>query len=235
MEKEIVALSNIKPCAMRGRNPDNPSDRTSGIYTEQRIELKNDGICNCITSVSKDTLYVSGVKMLAPVRTDYGKAIRKAYENHKIAEKRANMITYECKRNNYSNTITTVQKDNMYVGNVKGMEHTMTDEKTLDDYLYSAENGNKYGIFKLTAKECLRLQNVDENDIVMMMSVNSKSQCYKQAGNSITVSVLMAIFSQLGIVGVPKWNDMNDDERYKLIYKGCVINEQNDTQEPDMA
>lgn len=42
--------------AMRGRNPDNPSDRTSGIYTEQTIEPRTDGKTNCLTSVQKDNL-----------------------------------------------------------------------------------------------------------------------------------------------------------------------------------
>lgn len=42
--------------AMRGRNPDNPSDRTAGIYTEQTIEPRTDGKTNCLTSVQKDNL-----------------------------------------------------------------------------------------------------------------------------------------------------------------------------------
>lgn len=44
------------PCAMRGRNPDNPSDRTPGIKLEQRIEINYGGVSNCLTTVSKDTL-----------------------------------------------------------------------------------------------------------------------------------------------------------------------------------
>lgn len=42
--------------AMRGRNPDNPSDRTTGIPTEQRIEINGKEISNTITSVQKDAL-----------------------------------------------------------------------------------------------------------------------------------------------------------------------------------
>ena len=42
--------------AMRGRNPDNPTDRTKGIYLEQRLEVNLNGLCNCLTSVSKDNL-----------------------------------------------------------------------------------------------------------------------------------------------------------------------------------
>jgi site-specific DNA-cytosine methylase len=51
----------IKVCesqivAMRGRNPDNPSDRTVGSLTEQRLEVNMQGTSNCLTSVQKDNL-----------------------------------------------------------------------------------------------------------------------------------------------------------------------------------
>lgn len=51
----------IKVCesqivAMRGRNPDNPSDRTTGSPTEQRLEVNMQGTSNCLTSVQKDNL-----------------------------------------------------------------------------------------------------------------------------------------------------------------------------------
>lgn len=42
--------------AMRGRNPDNPSDRTSGSPTEQRLEPNLNGKTNTITTVQKDNL-----------------------------------------------------------------------------------------------------------------------------------------------------------------------------------
>lgn len=42
--------------AMRGRNPENSSDRTLGAPTEQRLEPKTDGKTNCLTSVGKDNL-----------------------------------------------------------------------------------------------------------------------------------------------------------------------------------
>ena len=81
----------------------------------------------------------------------------------------------------------------------------------LDDYLV-----NGYGVFKLTPRECLRLMNVEDKDIDAMMKVNSNTQCYKQAGNSIVVSVLCAIFSQLNIQGIKNWNNRTDEERREL-------------------
>lgn len=40
--------------ASRGRNPQNPNDRTKGIYLEQRFEVNWGGYCNTLTSVLKD-------------------------------------------------------------------------------------------------------------------------------------------------------------------------------------
>lgn len=42
--------------ASRGRNPSNPSDRTAGSLTEQRLEPNLDGTSNTITTVQKDNL-----------------------------------------------------------------------------------------------------------------------------------------------------------------------------------
>lgn len=49
---------NQQPCvvAMRGRSPDNPSDRSVGSPTEQRLEPNMSGTSNCLTSVQKDNL-----------------------------------------------------------------------------------------------------------------------------------------------------------------------------------
>jgi DNA (cytosine-5)-methyltransferase 1 len=44
--------------AFRGRNSDNPSDRTTGAPTEQRLEINNQGTSNTITSVQKDNVVV---------------------------------------------------------------------------------------------------------------------------------------------------------------------------------
>ncbi len=62
-------------------------------------------------------------------------------------------------------------------------------------------------IRRLTERECLRFMDVEEDDIDKMAKVNSATQLYKQAGNSIVNACLRAMFSQLGIAGVKKWND----------------------------
>lgn len=44
--------------AMRGRNPQNPSDRTKGCLTEQRLEINPSGKTNCLTTVQKYNLII---------------------------------------------------------------------------------------------------------------------------------------------------------------------------------
>lgn len=77
--------------------------------------------------------------------------------------------------------------------------------------------GKKYRIRKLTPLECYRLMGVSDENAKKMLKVNSNTQCYKQAGNSIVVPVLMALFSQMNIDGVKVWNEMSEDEIYKMI------------------
>lgn len=240
---------------------------------------------------------------LHPKRTEYGKEIRKAYENHEIEEQRKNMQQLEPRTDGLTNTITTVQKDNLVLetqaiiyddynstvcqnqdvvftatpnfghsalrngvkvikirqatkegfiecpiggvfdssypdsklrrGRVQGngqISQTLTTENIpsvieLGDpdfynFLYEID-GEIYliRIRKLMPLECWRLMNFTDEDFHKAEKVVSNTQLYKQAGNSIVKSVLMALFSQLGISGVKKWNDMTDDERYNLIYK----------------
>ena len=52
-------------------------------------------------------------------------------------------------------------------------------------------------IRKLTPKECWRLMGFDDEDFYKAEAVNSNTQLYKQAGNSIVVDVLEAIFTNL--------------------------------------
>ena len=96
-------------------------------------------------------------------------------------------------------------------------EEKPEEEKTLEDYLYTAKDGEQYGIFKLSPRECGRLMDVRDEDIDKMLSVNSRSQCYKQFGNSIIVVVLAAIFSQLHIQGIKPWNERTMEERKELL------------------
>ena len=85
------------------------------------------------------------------------------------------MTELEPRKDDVSNTLTTVQKDNLVL------------EKP------------QYRIRKLTPRECGRLMGVSDEDIDKMAAVNSNTQLYKQFGNSIVVDVMCAMFKNLNI------------------------------------
>lgn len=68
------------------------------------------------------------VGILRPVRTDYGKKIRKDYENGSIKISRHAFLEMKPRSDGISNTISTVQKDNLLmieviqVGQIYGTE-----------------------------------------------------------------------------------------------------------------
>ena len=80
----------------------------------------------------------------------------------------------------------------------RGLSQTLTTDDSkgvvVDDIPKTIED---LRIRKLTPKECWRLMGFSDEDFHKAEEVNSNSQLYKQAGNSIVVDVLEAIFKQL--------------------------------------
>ena len=79
----------------------------------------------------------------------------------------------EINQDGTSNTLTSVQKDNYVISKPP------------------------FRIRKLTPLECFRLQGFPDELFYKAQEVNSNSQLYKQAGNSVTVNVIEAIANRL--------------------------------------
>ena len=165
--------------------------------------------------------FVSEPEVLRRVRTEYGKSIRKDYEDGKIQAKRSAIQKLEPRKDGVSNTITTVQKDNyvaIRTANTKGydlatdgdgVDLAYPDSKTRRGRVghgvaKTIPTGNSQGVLdgmrirKLTPKECWRLMGFDDADFNKAKASGvSDSQLYKQAGNSIVVNVLEAILKEL--------------------------------------
>lgn len=69
------------------------------------------------------------------------------------------------------------------------------------EYAMNLQDGT-YRIRKLTPPECFRLMGFDDEDCEKAAAVNSNTQLYKQAGNSIVVNVLEKIFLEIKNCGV---------------------------------
>lgn len=126
------------------------------------------------------------------------------------------MTELEPRRDNVSNTLTTVQKDNLLlenniqkVGQISSNGSqcgTVISDNGISANLVAGTHGyanshiaTQYRIRKLTPRECGRLMGVSNEDIDKMAVVNSNTQLYKQFGNSIFVDVMCAMFKNLNI------------------------------------
>jgi len=182
--------------AMRGRNPENTSDRTAGSPTEQRLETGG-SVSNTLTSVQKDNL------VMEPIAKErfFRQAIETANKNS-ADNQIANTLT--C---NVENMDVCVPGEINVVGNYSPSGHEAsrivhpkgiapTIKENHGTVMATVEPN--YRIRKLTPKECYRLMGFDDSDFYKAKAAGvSDSQLYKQAGNSIVVNVLEAIFKKL--------------------------------------
>ena len=174
-----VHHNNMVCVAMRGRNPEHPTDRTPGIHTEQRLEMNKDGLVNTLTTVQKDNLCleIKQATKEGSIKCKVGGCYDASFPDSKTRRGRVQ------DNGDTVPTLTASSSENInYVETV-------------------------YRIRKLTPKECFRLMGYTDRDFEQAAKVNSNSQLYKQAGNAIVKQVLMAIFLQMNIQGLPKWNE----------------------------
>lgn len=165
-------------------------------------------------------------QVLRLVRNEYGKQVRKKYESGELVEPWSEMKQYEPRTDGISNTISCVLKDNIVMvreATRKGyalatvydsinFEHPNSQTrrgrvgKQIAQTLTTAPQQGvvtKDRRFRYyTPKECFRLMGFDDSDYEKASSVNSKTHLYKQAGNSIVVSVVQNILDQLFACGV---------------------------------
>lgn len=171
--------------ASQGRNPDNPSDRTAGIETEQRLEAHEDGKTNTLTSVSKDNLIADPIRVGTMPRENDGEqtggqAFRIYSPDGKGATIKANSGGGGGKTGLYATTEQPTKEQRVY--EVKDGMIEVNGKR----YPIKLRDG-RYIIRKLTVTECMRLQTVPE---WYDFSCVSNTQAYKMLGNGWTVEVI---------------------------------------------
>lgn len=165
------------PCiaASRGRNPENISSRVADKKTEQNLEVNTQGTSNTITTVQKDNYVITVDDNIKP-------SVKVNYEREKEQIANSDKEIYQCKCTSgwQDNKVGIKVSPTLRAGN----PHTC---------VYC-----DFRIRKLTPRECFRLMGVSDKDIDKIQQAGiSNSQQYKQAGNSIVVNVLEAIFRNL--------------------------------------
>lgn len=193
--------------AMRGRNPDNPSDRTAGSPTEQRLEPNAQGMCNSLTTVQKDNMVlIKQATKSGSIECEVGGCFDASYPESQTRR--------GCVQDN-GNTCPTLTAQNQEIVRIEKVGQISSDgtqcgtvisDNGIATNLVSGTHGyanshiaTQYRIRKLTPRECGRLMGVSDEDISKMAAVNSNTQLYKQFGNSIVVDVMCAMFRNLNI------------------------------------
>lgn len=266
--------------AMRGRNPDNPSDITTGANLQQTLESNSQGITNTLTSVQKDNLIVEpqltqiaqidgfesegrvydanglartikdgggggsktgwyavgedwvvgGLQQNQTPRTDgicptltsamgmgggqipiVKQAViepqifqtPRGFNKGGLHDICPSITSNSFEHNNHLVEAQVVQlndskesggkqpykQNRIYHGD--GISPVLDTECGRPNYLVGAH------IRRLTPLECFRLQGYSDEFFYKCQAVNSDTQLYKQAGNTITVSVIQAIITNL--------------------------------------
>ena len=258
--EKIIVSENVEPfiVASRGRNPENPSDRTTGSPTEQRLEANTNGVTNTITTVAKDNYVMEPVvceqrcdeglrffkddvvgtlrtidacgdkRVIEPELTQIGTIDGNGHEIRRRVYDADGISPTLCGVGSGGNTEPKVLvKDEdvnpVRIGNIYGKQFgtgyagNVWDQDSVSPTIMTAQGGNrqplvvddvKWRIRKLTPLECWRLMGFSDEDCNRASAYVSDSSLYKQAGNSIVTSCLVAIFySLLFNDGSTKWSD----------------------------
>lgn len=156
--------------ASRGRSPENPKSRKSGLETEQQLEPRFDGKTNCLTSVQKDNYVVCHNTMPRSSTTGKGGTGPLSRDDGK---------TY-CLDTGQTNVVEILEKSPC----LHGFEHGTNGQ--LNKQLVRGGM-----IRRLTPLECERLQTVKDN----YTNIVSDTQRYRMLGNGWTVDVIAHILS----------------------------------------
>ncbi len=213
--------------AMRGRNPEDPFDRTAGVPTEQRLEINEKGLCNALTTVQKDNLVIEEDKQ-DYVSRRYNEFIEEkgyvpemfvAYNKTEIKDV-APTLTGQCSSPSGSSAVLKLETPvKVNVATKQGYEEAKPGDYVNITYPGSKTKRGRVGngvahtltcgdgnavitenvrIRKLTPRECLRLMGWKDEQIDKIVAAKiSGTQQYRQAGNGIVVQVLEAIFKAL--------------------------------------
>jgi DNA (cytosine-5)-methyltransferase 1 len=216
----VTAIAEPFIVASRGRNPDNPSDRTTGAPTEQRLEPNFSGCTNTLTSVQKDNYVCEPI-----IYDDYNSRISSDQDA-------INTLTCNCGASAERNGVKIIEPrivEDQFPGSRDARIYPNY-SPTLRQNCGGLEVAKgeiaekiRWRIRKLTSLECWKLMAFFISDHNRAAKYVSASSLYKQAGNSIVVNVLIALMSSLFIEDghkAEKWsqytinivNDTEDDD-----------------------
>ena len=170
----------IKIGAIRGRNPENPKSRESGLPTEQMLEINKEGVSNTLTSVQKDNVVIG------------------TWRTHKDGN--SPTIPARAREDGSGQPVIMVNNENDFLQIRDGR-----DNRSCLRSGRTPELGYKdQSIRRLTEIECERLQGFPDNwteygNYDGIIKKIPKTQRYKMLGNAVTVKVVETIAKRLNL------------------------------------
>lgn len=225
LNKNFNPIDTELPCigASRGRNPENPTSRISGLPTEQRLEINTNRIIKIdIPQIVKKRKYEVDVEKLKSTLKE--RKIKSKLSNKEISKILNKPLTlvehwfrsdssfsipsediwFELKKvlsietNEFDESITTFEEKEGVYEKSNRCYFSEGIAPTLTCGCNEKIIDPEFKIRKLTPRECFRLMGVSEEDIDKIQAAGiSETQQYKMAGNSIVVPVLEGIFREL--------------------------------------
>lgn len=184
--------------ASRGRNPENPSDRTTGAPTEQRLEPNYNGTTNCLTSVQKDNYVCEPQMVIGSMQANSyigdGSISPSLTAAMGMGGGQIPMVGYVAK----DPIVCEERRDEgirLFNDDCVGTLRTI--DACGDKRVLEPTEEIRWRIRKLTPKCCWRLMGFTDFDYDSVAKYVSASSLYKQAGNSICTCCLIAIFNAL--------------------------------------
>ena len=174
-------------------------DYNSRISADQ--EAINTLTCNCGASAERN-----GVKIIEPVIVEdfYQSREPRVYSevaptlrSERTGLKVADEIEYPCSTR--GKQVASAIRASIYKQGARNLEENVVNGLGYEGVIEKEEPKIRWRIRKLTPLECWRLMNFTDKDCIRAAQYISPSAQYKQAGNSIVVACLIAIFSSLFI------------------------------------
>jgi DNA-cytosine methyltransferase len=190
--------------ASRGRNPENPKSRETGLNTEQMLEPRYDGKTNCLTSVQKDNLVMqlnqstesNGCQPYQQNRVYDIDGISPALMAQMSCGTHAILIPEATKKGfteinpgecfDFENPKSETRRGRK----MEDKSNCLMAKET--DFMHYTKD---FKIRRLTPTECERLQTVPDG----YTSCVSDTQRYRMLGNGWTVDVIAHIFSFMAL------------------------------------
>lgn len=165
-----------KGCAMRGRYTENG--------TEQRIEVRKDEVSNALTTVQKDSLVIQG----RLEQKGWKDEMKRVYDPSGLSP------TLTTMQGGYRQPKILQRPRGFNKGGAHGISPTISAHSWQQNNALLTPDAT---IRKLTPRECWRLMAFSDEAFDKAVEAGiSDTQLYRQAGNSIVVTVMESLFKE---------------------------------------